>query len=123
MRISASFDSGNIKVVNLHNPEHIELQLNKDNNSEFAQWFHFCLDTEQLMTPHTLKITELQASAYPDAWDGYKAVASYDRETWFRVDSSFADGTLEIHHIPQNRFTWFAYFAPYHYERHLDLIA
>lgn len=123
MRISANFDSGNIRVIRQESPDDIELQLNKDNNSEFAQWFHFCLDTEQLMVPHTLKITGLKESAYPDAWDGYQAVASYDRETWFRIDSSFADGTLEMNHIPENRFTWIAYFAPYYYERHLDLIA
>lgn len=123
MRISANFDSGNIRVICQDNPDDIELQLNKDNNSEFAQWFHFCLDTERLMLPHTLNITGLKESAYPNAWENYQAVASYDRETWFRVESRFDDGTLQIIHTPENRFTWFAYFAPYGYERHLDLLA
>lgn len=122
MRISANFDSGNIKVIRLDTPNDIELQLNTDNNSGFKQWFHFCLDTEQVMSRHTLKITGLKDSAYPDAWDGYQAVASTDRETWFRVDTDFDDGTLEIQYTPESRFTWFAYFAPYSYERHLDQI-
>ena len=123
MRISANFDSGNIKVIRLESPVDIELQLNKDNNSSFAQWFHFCLDTEHVMVPHTLKLTGLKESAYPDAWDGYQAVASTDRETWFRIESSFDDGTLEMQYSPDTQLTWIAYFAPYSYEQHLDLIA
>lgn len=122
MRISANFDSGNIKVIRQNAPDDIELQLNKDNNSEFAQWFHFCLDTTPFQT-HTLKLTGLENSAYPDAWDGYQAVASYDRETWFRVDTGFNEGTLSIEFTPENQLTWFAYFAPYSYDRHLDLVA
>ncbi|BDX05974.1 M14 family metallopeptidase [Planctobacterium marinum] len=122
MRISANFDSGNIKVIRQDAPDDIELQLNKDNNSEFAQWFHFCLETMPFQA-HTLKLTGLKDSAYPDAWDGYQAVASYDRETWFRVDSEFDEGTLTIEFTPENQFTWFAYFAPYSYDRHLDLVA
>ena len=123
MRISANFDSGNINVIRLEGPEDIELQLNKDNNSEFAQWFHFCLDTDHAMTPHQLKISGLKNSAYPDGWENYQVVASTDRETWFRLDSQYDDGTLSINYTPDARFTWFAYFTPYSYERHLDLIA
>lgn len=122
MRISANFDGGSIKVIDQTATDQIELQLVKDNQSDFAQWFYFCLDS-QPMTTHTLRITGLKESAYPDAWAGYKAVGSYDREEWFRVDTHYDNGTLTIEHTPENQFTWFAYFAPYSYDRHLDLIA
>lgn len=122
MRISANFDSGNIKVLKQQAADDIELQINKDNNSDFFQWFHFCLESTAMQS-HVIRITNLKNSAYPDAWDGYQAVASYDRETWFRVDSSFSEGTLTIEFTPENQCTWFAYFAPYSYDRHLDLIA
>lgn len=123
MRISANFDSGNINVIRLDAPDDIEIKLNKDNNSSFAQWFHFCLDTEHVSVPHTFKLSGLKDSAYPDAWEGYHAVASTDRETWFRLESSYSDGTLDIQYTPDTQFTWIAYFAPYSYERHVDLIA
>jgi murein tripeptide amidase MpaA len=68
------------------------------------------------------------ASSYPSGWPNYKVCASYDREYWFRCpDTTFdaATGVLQWHHaMPAGQSTiWFAYFAPYSYERHQDLIA
>lgn len=122
MRISSNFDSGNIEVVEATQPDAIRLRIRKDNQSDFYQWFHFRLESQPLVEHH-LRIEDLKNSAYPDAWDGYQAVASYDREEWFRVDTEFSDGTLHIHHTPEFSTVYYAYFAPYGYERHLDLIA
>ncbi|XOV77517.1 MAG: M14-type cytosolic carboxypeptidase [Aestuariibacter sp.] len=122
MRISSNFDSGNIEVIDASQPDAIRLRIRKDNQSEFYQWFHFRLET-QSMLEHHICIEDLTKSAYPDAWSGYQAVASYDREEWFRVDSEFADGTLNIYHTPEHGCVYYAYFAPYSYDRHLDLIA
>ncbi len=72
---------------------------------------------------HKLTITDLAKSAYPDGWEGYQAVASYDRETWFRVETQFDGDNLIIDHTPEHGQMYFAYFAPYSYERHLDLLA
>lgn len=122
MRISSNFDSGNIKVINAIEPNNIQLAINKDNESDFYQWFHFKLDSTPNL-PHTMVIQDLANSAYPDGWDNYQAVASYDRQTWFRVATEFDGDNLTIIHTPKYAQTYFAYFAPYSYERHLDLLA
>lgn len=122
MRISCNFDSGNIQVVRADSPDDIHLRINKDHQSDFYQWFHFRLES-QPMVNHKLHIGDLAKSAYPDGWKGYQAVASYDRQEWFRVDCQFDGDTLTIDHTPEYATTYYAYFAPYSYERHLDLLA
>lgn len=122
MRVSANFDSGNIIVNAAHSPDNIQLEIRKDHQSDFYQWFHFKLESKPFIN-HTISINNLAESAYPDGWDGYQAVASYDRESWFRVDTSFDGESLVIDHTPEEGSTYFAYFAPYSYERHLDLLA
>ncbi|MGK0371959.1 MAG: murein tripeptide amidase MpaA, partial [Glaciecola sp.] len=122
MFINSQFDSGNIRVLGLDSPTNIQLAINKDNESEFYQWFHFKLHTTPFIE-HKLHINDLDKSAYPDGWKDYQAVASYDRETWFRVDTQFTGDQLIIEFTPEYDSVYFAYFAPYSYERHLDLIA
>jgi murein tripeptide amidase MpaA len=122
MKISSHFDSGNIEVVKAESPQDIELQIRKDNQSDFYQWFHFRLDS-QAFVAHTLRITDLKHSAYPKGWEQYQVLASYDRQEWFRVDTQFDGDTLTIEHTPEYNQSWFAYFVPYSYERHLDLLA
>jgi len=41
--ISSQFDSGNIKVLAVNSANDIQLEINKDNHSDFFQWFHFKL--------------------------------------------------------------------------------
>ena len=41
MQISSLFDSGNIRVIRAEQPDDIMLAINKDNQSDFYQWFHF----------------------------------------------------------------------------------
>jgi len=122
MRISSNFDSGNIQVINADSPENIQLRINKDNQSDFYQWFHFRLET-QAFTNHQMHIGDLKNSAYPEGWKGYYAVASYDRKEWFRVETSFDGDSLKIDHTPEFGTVYYAYFAPYSYERHLDMVA
>lgn len=123
--IDAAFDSGNIEVRAISGTT-ARLAIRKDHMSDFAQWFHFrvgnCAGREL-----ELKITGLAASAYPDGWPNYRAVVSEDREFWGRADSSYDKaedgGTLTIRYRPSANLAWFAYFAPYSWERHQDLIA
>lgn len=122
MLINSQFDSGNICVLSLKSPTDIQLSINKDKGSDFYQWFHFKLHTTSFI-PHKLTINDLAASAYPEGWKGYQAVASYDRETWFRIDTHFTGNELVMEVTPEHDSIYFAYFAPYSYERHLDLIA
>lgn len=121
MRISANFDSGNIQVISADSADNIRLAINKDNQSEFYQWFHFKLFGEA-GTEHVMVIENASGSAYPDGWDGYQALASYDRETWFRVPTEYNGKELTICHTPEQESVYYAYFVPYSYERHQDLI-
>ena len=121
MFISSNFDSGNIEVIQAERADDIRLRIKKDNQSDFFQWFHFKLygQTDQL---HRLIIEDADTAAYPDGWKNYRAVASYDREHWFRVDTHYDGKNLVIEHTLEQESIFFAYFVPYSYERHLDLL-
>ena len=121
MRVFSNFDSGSIQVVKLDDKNDIQLKIPNDNLSEFYQWFHFRLESEAEQS-HTIKLLDLAKSAYPAGWQGYDVVASYDREEWFRVPAQFDGDTLSFTVIPERRSIYFAYFAPYTYDRHLDLL-
>ncbi|WNC66807.1 M14-type cytosolic carboxypeptidase [Thalassotalea nanhaiensis] len=121
MQISSNFDSGNIRVIKADSANDIQLEIKHDNQSEFYQWFHFKLhNTERC--EHTLAITNAGQSAYVEGWTDYQAVASYDRITWFRVPTTFDGQNLTITVTPEFDSMYFAYFVPYSYERHQDLI-
>jgi murein tripeptide amidase MpaA len=122
VRISSNFDSGNIQVIRANSPQDILLSIRNDNQSDFYQWFHFKLETSSFVS-HCITITDLAKSAYPDGWINYQAVASYDRQEWFRVDCEFDGDNLLIQHTPEFENIYYAYFAPYSYEQHLDLLA
>ena len=122
MIISSQFDSGNIEVIRALSPDDIRLSIRKDNQSDFYQWFHFKLHSTPFVS-HRICIQDLAKSAYPDGWQGYEALASYDRDEWFRVDTSFDGDQLTIEFTPEHDLVYFAYFAPYSYERHQDLLA
>lgn len=123
--VDAAFDSGNIEVLHIKGNT-AKLAIARDHMSEFAQWFHFRVTCEA-GAELELKITGLNASAYPGGWPGYSACVSEDREYWARAVTSFDkaedDGTITIKYSPSGNVAWFAYFAPYSMERHHDLVA
>ena len=125
IEIDCAFDSGNIEVLGIEGTT-ATLAIRKDHQSDFFQWFHFRVSGAQGRAL-TLKITGLEASAYPGGWPGYRAAVSEDRAYWGRADSSYdpaeAGGTLTIRYQPAGQLAWFAYFAPYSWERHQDLVA
>ncbi|MEL6115790.1 M14-type cytosolic carboxypeptidase [Photobacterium sp. SP02] len=121
MNIFSNFESGNIDVVKADQPGDIQLRIKKDNQSDFYQWFHFRLET-QAQVEHGFELQDLAKSAYPEGWKDYDVVASYDREEWFRIPAEFDGDTLRFKVIPEQRSMYFAYFAPYSYDRHLDLL-
>ncbi|QJR82446.1 carboxypeptidase family protein [Alteromonas pelagimontana] len=121
MHISSQFDSGNIEVIRAESPDDIVLSIPKDNQSEFYQWFHFRLFSEAFTT-HRIAITNLAKSAYPNGWKDYDILASYNRQDWFRIKCQFDGDNLSFDFTPEQPAVYFAYFIPYSYERHLDLI-
>jgi len=126
MQITDNFDSGNIQVIDASDASNIQLEIKKDNQSDFYQWFHFKLQTDLNdngeRQEHVMHITNAGKSAYVEGWKDYQAVASYDREHWFRVPTVFDGDKLTISLMPEFDSVYFAYFAPYSYERHQDLI-
>jgi murein tripeptide amidase MpaA len=121
LHISTQFDSGSIEVLSLHDPRNIELRIRADNASEFAQWFHFCLQGAQDL-PVVLHFLNAGACAYPKGWEGYRVVASHDRQHWFRVDTEFDGTVMTATTTPARNTIYFAYFEPYSWEQHLDLL-
>ena len=121
MKIFSNFESGSINVVKAESKDDIQLSIPNDNQSELHQWFHFRLESEA-QQPHTITLLDLANSAYPEGWNGYDVVASYDREEWFRIPSEFDGDNLTFTVIPENESMYFAYFAPYNYDRHQDLL-
>lgn len=121
MKITSNFDSGNIEVVSIGNNGDIKLNIPKDTNSDFYQWFHFRLIDAQEQ-PCKIELLNAGGSSYPDGWENYNAVASYDREEWFRVPTIYKNGVLKIDFTPEHNSIYFAYFAPYSYERHKDFV-
>ncbi|EKE87040.1 M14 family metallopeptidase [Idiomarina xiamenensis] len=121
MFISAQFDSGNIDVIEAQEADNIRLAIRKDHQSDFYQWFHFRLYGEAGVE-HVMTIENAGDAAYPTGWQEYAALASYDRETWFRVPTEYNGKQLVIRHIPEQECVFYAYFIPYSYERHMDLV-
>ena len=121
LSICSAFDGGNIRLVAIDG-DRIDLEIAKDHQSDFYQWFYFRL-TGAGGRAVTLRIVNCAGAAYPLGWDDYRACLSYDREEWERVETGYADGILTISVTPASDSVWIAYFAPYTMERHHDLVA
>ncbi len=122
MRIIANFDAGNIEVISLENKQDIQLSIRPDAGGEFFQWFNFRLSGE-IGDHYVLNIMNAGEASYVKGWENYQAVASYDREDWFRLPTTYKDGKLSITVDMAYDNIQIAYFAPYSYERHQDLLA
>jgi murein tripeptide amidase MpaA len=122
--ISSAFDSGAIEVAAATHDEtraDFSLRIRKDSHADFTQWFHFRLSGVRGRAC-TLRFENAGACAYPRGWDGYRAVATYDRERWFRVPTRYDGTVMTIEHTPERDAVWYAYFEPYSWERHQALI-
>lgn len=122
MHITANFDAGNIKVVNLDDKKDIQLVIRPDVGGEFFQWFNFRVNGE-VGEQYILNIINAGEAAYIKGWENYQAVASYDRQHWFRLPTFYKGGKLTIVADMECENMQIAYFAPYSYERHHDLLA
>jgi murein tripeptide amidase MpaA len=121
LSISSAFDGGNIRLVGIDG-NRVDLEIAKDHQSDFYQWFYFRL-TGAKGEPVELRLLNCAGSAYPLGWQDYRACMSVDRETWERVETRYDGGVLTISVTPSSDSLWFAYFAPYTMERHHDLVA
>ncbi|WP_367110226.1 M14-type cytosolic carboxypeptidase [uncultured Psychrobacter sp.] len=122
MHITANFDAGNIEVISLEDKKDIQLAIRPDVGGEFFQWFNFRLSGE-VGEHYVLNIMNAGEASYLKGWENYQAVASYDREYWFRLPTTYKDGKLTMVADLECDTIQIAYFAPYSYERHQDLLA
>ncbi|MBR7792041.1 hypothetical protein KDM87_05480 [Undibacterium sp. FT147W] len=122
IKISQNFDAGAIEVVKADEADAIELKLRKDSHADIWQWFHFRLQGARHQET-VMRILNAGEATYAKGWENYRAVASYDRETWFRVDTEFDGKVMTIRHTPEYDSVYYAYFEPYSWERHLDLLS
>ncbi|MFZ6774718.1 M14 family metallopeptidase [Undibacterium sp. SXout7W] len=122
IKISQNFDAGAIEVISSEQVNAIELKLRKDSHANFSQWFYFRLQGARQQNA-VMRILNAGNSSYPKGWDNYRAMASYDRENWFRVETEFDGQIMTIRHTPERDSVYYAYFEPYSWERHLALLA
>lgn len=120
--INAAFEGGNIEVVALEHAADMQLRIRPDAGGQFYQWFYYRLVGAQGQECR-MRLLNAGGASYPQGWEGYRAVASYDRQSWFRVPTSYVGGELVIEHRPEHNSVYYAYFAPYSWERHQDRLA
>jgi murein tripeptide amidase MpaA len=121
LSVTSPFDGGNIRTVAIAG-NRVDLEIAKDHQSDFYQWFYFRL-TGGVGQEVELRILNCAGAAYPLGWKNYRACMSLDREDWERVETGYEGGILTIRVTPPSNSVWFAYFAPYTMERHYDLVA
>ncbi|UCG27019.1 MAG: hypothetical protein JSV24_08565 [Bacteroidales bacterium] len=121
MKISSNFDGGNIEVISKNSVDDIRLRIRSDKRADFLQWFYFRLQGTAGY-PCKIKIINAGNAFSKEGWIHYNACASYDRISWFRAPSSFDGQILTIDHKPECNSVFYAYFVPFTYEQHLDMV-
>lgn len=121
IKISSQFDAGAIEIVSATSADEINLNIRSDSHANIAQWFYYRLQGARGQAC-TMRLLNAGLAAYPDGWNDYRAMASYDRVHWFRVPTLYDGQVLSIHHTPQADSVYYAYFEPYSWERHLELL-
>jgi murein tripeptide amidase MpaA len=121
MHISSAFDSGNIRVIDIAGSS-ATLEIVADPGTDYLHWFCF-RSVADGAGKRTFTIRNAGASRTREGWEGYRAVASYDLEEWFRVPTSFDGEALTIQITPTQPIVYLAHFAPYALERQASLIA
>jgi murein tripeptide amidase MpaA len=122
IKISSDFDHGNIDCLDASDASDIRLKIKPDGRADFFQWFNFRVEGAA-GAALTMRIANAGASTYVAGWRDYRAVASYDGEVWFRVDTAFDGQTLTIEHTPDTDAIQYAYFGAYPTTRYRDFVA
>ena len=120
-RISSHFDGGAITIVDASRQDDLQVALRPDSQADIRQWFYFRLQGAA-GRPAKIRIVDAGRATYVDGWPGYSAVASYDRKAWFRVPTRYDGTEMVIDHVLAHGSVYYAYFEPYSWERHLDLL-
>lgn len=122
LSISAAFDGGNIIVKDASDPENVRLEIARDHQSDYYQWFFFRVVGER-GEKLRLIIENAGGAAYPKGWEDYRAVVSSDLDAWRRVPTTYDGKQLIIETELSTNALYVAYFAPYSSEQHRRLVA
>ncbi len=122
MKISSAFDGGRIDVVKAESFDDIQVNIKHDDNSDFRQWFYFRI---QGVKDQNCVVKFLNASDcfVAEGWEDYDVCASVDREEWFRIPTEYDGKQMTVEFTADTDDIYLAYFAPYSFERHLNLLA
>lgn len=122
MKISSAFDGGRIEVVKAESFDDIQVNIKHDDNSDFRQWFYFRI---QGVKDQNCVVKFLNASDcfVAKGWEDYDVCASVDREEWFRIPTEYNGEQMTVEFTADTDDIYLAYFAPYSFERHLNLLA
>jgi len=119
--VDCSFDAGSIEVINVDDFNNLKFKIRSDTNSNFAQWFYFRLSNVKNKLLN-ISFVDMDRTAYPDGWKDYRICYSNDNCDWLRLDSKFDGKNLNFEIMSGYDVLYFAYFEPYSYDRHMQLI-
>ena len=94
LSITAAFDGGNIRVVSIDG-DVIALEIARDHQSDFYQWFSFRVAGARGRTLW-LRIVNAGAAAYKNGWLSYNVRTSTDRRTWRMTPTRYVDGVPRV---------------------------
>lgn len=121
IQVNTKFDAGSIEVIDIAHEQNLRFKIRSDTNSHFKQWFYFELSNVKDKELH-ISLEELNTTAYKEGWKDYNIVTSYDNMNWFRTKCNFDGDKLTFTVTPLQNKIYFAYFEPYSYHRHNELI-
>ena len=121
VKVSSDFDGGAISIINVDNADNIQLGINKDNQSCTRQWFYFAVESISA-TLQRIRLVNADKVSFSGAWDGYQAFASYDNQSWFRIDTQYQNGELVLTLEAKAQKVYYAYFVPYPLTRQTALL-
>lgn len=121
VKVSSDFDGGAISIINADKADNIQLGINKDNQSCTRQWFYFAVESISA-TLQRIRLVNADKVSFSGAWDGYQAFASYDNQSWFRIDTQYQNGELVLTLEAKAQKVYYAYFVPYPLTRQTALL-
>jgi murein tripeptide amidase MpaA len=126
--IVSPLDNGNIIFINPEttDPQNVRLEIRGDKNRpDFFQWFNFKLKGD-IGTHYSLTIENAKKVKYNEwnKYEPYQVYASYDGDNWFNVDTVYNEktGHLTMDLTLKQADVQCAFFPPYDYGRHIQLI-
>jgi len=133
--VSTAFDAGNVEVNGVTSDAEsasFQLGIRRDpftqgtDETAHSQWFYFRVSG--VLGKKSTFLLNTTGCSYEPGYDNFRTVASYDRKNWFRVESTEWQKTKDGSQLnwtitPTADSVFFAYFQPYSYEQHMDLMA